>query len=363
VRRVGEPNRICFALGMEVSVSGGGGSRARDRTAKLLRALDRVATQLNAPEPAALALSASGYVTFLQGRWHDARTPLTTAEEWLRDRCVGATFVLSSVRTQLYRALMHLGELNELAKRVPQTLREDEEAGNHYAGLNFRGGPMVLLGLAADEPDRVRKELRDSSAKLTRHRFLVQHYYCLLSEAQIDLYRGDPLAALEGVKASWPGLRRSMLLRIQSIHVGVLDERARCAIAAAIVPGQPRAKLLAEAKRDIARLTQEDSVWARSLRPMLRASLAAAQGDEPAAVEHLKVAVEGFDATRMALHAASARWFLGHLTQDHALVSRAREWMAGQSIKDPGKMARTVGSGFSEEKRGTIRGRPAEGGR
>jgi hypothetical protein len=346
--RVGELNRICFALGMEVSLSATGGSESAERTANLLRSLEGVSSAISSPQATAFTIAAGAIATFLQGRWYEARGPLIDAEERLRDRCVGVTFILSSVRTQLYRALMHLGDLDELAKRVPPTLREDEEAGNHYSSLNFRGGPMVLLGLAADEPERVRRELRESSAKLTRRRFLVQHYYCLLSEAQIDLYSGDALAALEGLRASWPALRRSMLLRVQAIRVGLLDQRARCAVAAAIVPGQPRAKLLAEARGYLERLRREDNSWARSLTPMLRASLAAAHGDEALAIEQLKRAVDVFDDARMALHAASARWYLGQTTRDRALVERAREWMAGQSIKDARKMARTVGAGFPE---------------
>ena len=87
---------------------------------------------------------------------------------------------------------------------------------------------------------------------------------------------------------------------------------------------------------------------------MLRASLAAAQGDEARTIEQLNVAVEVFEGARMALHAACARWYLGQTTGDRELVGRAREWMAGQSIKDARKMARTVGAGFSEAKPGML---------
>src|SRR5439155_26251140 len=114
----------------------------------------------------------------------------------------------------LYRALMILGRLNELRERVPSVFREVEELGDRYSSINLRSSPMALLGLAADDPERVRADMEEVDRTLARGGFHIQHFSCLVGRAQLEMYRREPAQALARVRATWPALRQSLLLRV-----------------------------------------------------------------------------------------------------------------------------------------------------
>jgi len=66
----------------------------------------------------------------------------------------------------------------------------------------------------------------------SRQDFQVQHFMTLTAEAQIDLYRGDAVAAWQRVSDQWTGLRDAMLLHVEIVRIYMLHLRARCALAA-----------------------------------------------------------------------------------------------------------------------------------
>src|SRR5260370_34547418 len=84
--------------------------------------------------------------------------------------------------------------------------------------------------------------------------FHLQHFYSLLAEEQIDLYRDEARAAWERIRAQWPALARSLLLRIQLVRNEALHLRARCALAlTAQTRGSERQDFHAMAERDARR--------------------------------------------------------------------------------------------------------------
>jgi hypothetical protein len=346
----GDTDRIYRSLAMEVCFTSAGGSRTRRRTSELLASLKAMTAAGCTPVAEALTHVAEGYYHYFLGEWHQTHASLEQAEAGFRDRCVGVTFELNSTRLMLYRALTFSGELRELAERVPQAFREVEEQQDRYSSINLRASPNLYLGLAADEPTRVRAELDQATQWLPQKRFLVQHYFCIAAQAQVDLYVDDAARAFERISAAWPALKRSMLLRVQSIRLGALDTRARCAIAAAAVPGQPREALLAVAEGDLALIAREDNVLARSYAGLLRASLAVARGDAAGALVHAADAARVCDASSMSLHAAAARWLQGSLLGDggRELVDRARAHLEEQTVRAPRKMARIFISGIRD---------------
>jgi hypothetical protein len=337
--RAGDIHRIARALCMEVCFTAVGGGASRARTNHLIKELDAVVAQAGTPEAAALRAAALGYASYFVGDWRESRDQLALSEELLRDRCIGVTFELNSVRTMLYRVLAYLGDLRGLAERVPPAFREVEEQGDRYSSITLRASPMAILGLAADDPTRVRAEVQQAREWLPSGRFLLQNYYSMIADSQVDLYRGDAVAALEQVTSKWPALKKSMLLRVQSLRIAVLEQRARAAVAASYVPGQPRDALLALADRDRAAIAGDNHPRGRALAMMLGASIAAARGDVAAAKAQAVEAVRLFEEAYMALHATAARMFHGQLLGDDATVAAAEVWMTDQAIKSPRRMA------------------------
>jgi hypothetical protein len=197
---------------------------------------------------------------------------------------------------------------------------------------------MMLIGLVQGEPERVEREVGEATQWLAS-RFLVQHYFCLVAEAQIDLYRRDGARALARMTAAWPAMKRSLLLRVQSIRIAVTDQRARAALAAAAATdGQRRERLLARAERDAKRLLAERQGWATAVAEVVRAGIAHLRGDDVRCVQSLEKAIAGFDGLHMALHAAAACVRLATLVDDAEktpLRARAEACFDRRHVSDP----------------------------
>ncbi|HEY2509447.1 MAG TPA: hypothetical protein VGI39_01200, partial [Polyangiaceae bacterium] len=338
---IGDPPRASHALAMEVCFRSAGGRTAEARTAKLLAREWELAKQVNTPTALGMAHAATGYHHFMVGRWREAARALAEAEIFFRDRCVGYTFHLNSARTMLYRSYSFLGELRELAVRVPLVLHQARQQSDDYALVNLEAGPMIVLGLAEDEAHRTRDDLRRTSQRLPRGAFLVQHYYALCAECQIDLYEGDGAAALGRLDAAWPALRRSLLLRVQSVRVQMLEQRARSALSAALSRTSAQRDLLARAEATTKQIEREGVAWASAMAAALRAGMASAVGD-PKAPEAMKAAEALLEGCHMGLHAAACRYRRGALIGGSEGEDRMREAetrFKAEGVRNVAKMA------------------------
>jgi hypothetical protein len=338
---MGDPERVSRALAMEICFRSAGGSATHANAKALLVREWEIAQEVNTPESLAMAHTATGYVQYFVGEWSGAQRSLATAEELFRDRCVGATFQLNSARIMLYRVLAFRGDLKELAGRVPAALREVEQRSDHYSIVNMEAGPMTLLALADDAPDRVRDALGAVGERLPKGAFLVQHYFAVVAQCQLDLYGGNSAAALERLEATWPALRRSLLLRVQAILIATLEQRARVAITAFVSGASRRPDLLAIAEADARKLGRLKLEWATASSTMLRGAIAAAKGEREPALALLDEAARRFDALGMTFYAAACQRRAGELRGGEAgdAVRSADERMSERGVKRPDRMA------------------------
>jgi hypothetical protein len=339
--RLGDRVRVSRALAMEVCFRSTGGRKSEAQTAALLAKEWELAREVGTPEATAMAAAATGYHHFMVGRWRMAADSLVEAEATFRDRCVGVTFQINAVRSMLYRALASLGALRDLELRVPPVLREVEKQADQFAIANVRSGPMVLLGLRDDETPRVREELVQANAGLPRDTFLIQHYYVLLAECQLDLYTGDGAAALGRLHAAWPALRRSLLLRVQTVRVLLVEQRVRAALAAAVSPTSARSELLALAAQGTRALEGEKLPWSTAVATMFRGALAAARGDTATAAKTLEESEIQFGAIDMRLYAAACRRRRGELLagpEGELLVRDADARFEAEGTRNPQRM-------------------------
>jgi hypothetical protein len=346
--RAGDPHRIARALCMEVCFSSAGGASKLPRTKRLLGVARALADRLGTGEALGMAATATGYMHYFVGEWGPCAEWLARAEEHFRDRCIGFTFELNSVRTMMYRALGYHGDLRELASRVTAAYREASQQGDLYTRINLRGGPLALVGLVHDEAERVRRELEEAIEWLPKTRFLVQHYFCWIARTQVELYEGNGVAAHHDSEATWPVLRRSLLLHVESIRIAGLEQRGRSALAAAA--SNPEA--VAIAAKQAHALERIRLPWALGAAYLLRGGVAFARGDRAAALAHVDKAAQNYEAGEMRLHAAVARRRVGQLRggdEGRAIVSESEWWMTDQGVRNPLKLARIIAPGFGEE--------------
>ncbi len=349
--QAGEPYRVARALAMEGGYSATGGRRSAQRTESILRASLDLAERLGHPHAIALATLTSGIAASLEGRWKRAVVLCERADGILRDDCTGVAWERDTAALTSLNALIYLGRLNELSQRLPALQNDAQERGDLYASTFLPTRISYASRLAADQPERARREAREGIARWSHQGFQLQHYWTLLAEADITLYEGDGPAAWRLMSTQWAALERSLLLRVQYALLEALDRRSRSALAAAArVPTADREALLRAAERAARRMEQERTPWGDALAGLVRAGAAVARGNVDGARTWLTSAERGFVAADMALHAAAARWRRGQLIggpEGRVLVQDAQAAMAAERITNPASIVRMLSPDFS----------------
>jgi hypothetical protein len=340
--RVGEPHRIARALCFEGCQGSSAGGPSERYVARVVRAAERIAEQLDDPYLSAGVLLARGVAAYMLGQWKRGGELLERAGFIHRTQCTGAIFELNSSRLFSLWSLQFRGELAELGRRWPAVLKEALERGDRHMVTNLNTMLMSTLRLAADDPEGALATLRLALGQWTQRGVHVQHNEWFGAEIQIRLYRGDGAGAWDFLRTRYaPSLARSYLTRVQKIRIFFYERRARCALAAAacaVAPGP----LLRAAERDARRLDREGMPWSRALAYPIRAGVAAARGDRSLAEALFAKAVSELEAVDMNLYAASSRRRLGEMLggdEGRAQVEAADLWMTKQTIQNPARMA------------------------
>ncbi len=367
----GDPLRISLAESMEAAFVASAGASQRSQAAELARDALALANRVNNPQAVALATMTVGACAYMVGEWRRAAARCHEADVMLGRMCTGVPWQTATTRRFWMSALLRLGEYSELARCLPEFLRDASDRGNLYASTDFRGR-LNLLWLVQGDPAGARADLEDVMSHWSSSGWHVQHWNALHARVQIDLYEGDPAAALARLEDNWGHISRSLVLRVEVIKIDALESRARARLAriARAPPPQTsdRAELrkrerdLRAIERDIASLESLRVAWAEPHVAALRAGLAEARGERSEALAGLRSAIGGYELVEMLGLANAARRQLGLLLDDstgRTLVEQADAWMRSQGVRDPARFARTFVTGFAPQSAVTHTGEPA----
>lgn len=345
--RSGEIYRVARAMSFEVGQIAARGGSAERRAREMADRVQALAQRSGNPHAIGLAIWARGLSAYLLGHWKQAVGLLERAIEILRDQCTGVTWELNIAHRFMLSALMFLGEMAEVSRRVPQLLSVALEQGNLFAATDLRTR-MNPVWLAADDPDRARDEVISALSTWPREGFHLQHYTAMVALTQIEMYTGDTEVAWRHVEGQVKPLVKSMLMRFQGLRIEATHLRARLALSSAI--GVNRESRLKTAGKLAQQLIDERMAWSDPLAALIRAGLAHRRGDNRKAAEMASLAIEGFEVTDMKLYAAAARRRMGEITggeRGAELIAESEEWMRRQQIKNPATFADMLAPGFS----------------
>ncbi|HUQ08554.1 MAG TPA: AAA family ATPase [Kofleriaceae bacterium] len=337
----GEPRRVARSLAAEAAFAATNGKRASERIEKLLTDAAELAARHDDPYGRAWTMAAGGIAAFLLGRWREARERCEQAERELRASCVGASWEISTTQIFGFRARVQLGELRGLDAHLEQLVSEARARGDLLAPSHLLGGHAHVVALAADDPERARRDSRDSLSRWARSGYRVPHAFDLWAMTQTDLYIGDAAMAWKRVEDGWPALRASRLMRVELIRLFMTNTRARAAIAAAS-QGIDVARTVKIATEAAALLEREPARWARPYAAMVRAGLAGVTGDQAERARLLAVAADGFASGDMVLASISARLRRGVAlggAEGAAQKALAIAELRDRTVKQPEKLA------------------------
>jgi eukaryotic-like serine/threonine-protein kinase len=337
--RAGEPYRLARSLAWEAVLTSASGWKSAKRARSLLDRADELAQRANEPHAYGMVSLASGWAAFLQMRQPDALGHGRNAERIFRDQCTAAWWELSTTRTMIAWALVHCGNVNELARVTPAYVNDARDRGDLATLTNLGAVATPYLRLAADEPDGARQQI-DEAAALWRHKGVhIQHVALLFSRLSLALYVGEGEAAWHCISVAWSSLRRSMQLHNQVARVVMRDLRARSAIAASVARAD--SLLLTHAESDARRIRRESAPWAAPFADRIIAGVASARRNQDAAVPYLEKATAGFEALQLTLHAAACRRRLGQIVggdKGQGLIADAERCMRSEHVRDVGRM-------------------------
>lgn len=337
--QAGEPLRICRTLAGEVAFSAVGGTRSRRRTDRLLHTARTLAERLDQPHVRGTVAMTAGIAAYLGGRFREAHEASDAAESILR-RCPEGAWDLVNAQIFGLAAQVYLGELAAVGRRVAPLLREAEGRGNLYLLASLRGGPTLLHTLARGAVDEAAASIADADRRWPARG--VQRYWQLQARCNLDLYRGQPDAALARLEREWSDL--GTLLRVQLVRVEAHHLRARCLLATA----GPTHRIAADARA----IAAEQTPWGDPLAALVRAGLAVRAGEPARAIHHLAAAAAAFDAAHMGLYAAAARRRRGELltasgsSEGSRWQTSADAWLRAQDVADIPRLLATLAPGF-----------------
>jgi len=309
-----------------------------------------LAKSVGNPHAIAVSILADGFHATTSGEWKRALLSSEQALTMLRDHGAGLTWEMNMAQNLVIWALMYLGELGEVSRRVPALLADARSRGNLYLATELCTRSNYAW-LAVDEPDEGERETIQSIARWSHSGFHRQHYSAMLARVQTALYRNDPEAGWRLLDEQEPMFRRSFLPRVQVLRIEARFMRARCALALAARTKNSH-RFLSVARDAARRIARERMRWSDPIALLLRAGVAHLEGRIPLAVRHLHDAADRFERADMKMYLAATRFRIGALQKDargHDLYRQAEQWMAAQHIKNPTKMNRVLAPGFTDK--------------
>jgi len=349
--KAGEPFRVARAMAFETAQSVSPGGRTRERGLLLAERAQELAQRVGHPHAIGLSIWAGGIAAYLGGQWKRGAELCERSAEILRDQCTGVAWELGMAQRFMLSALLYLGEVGEVARRVPSLLATALDQGNLFFATDLRTR-MNLVWLAADDPDGARAQVIEALKAWPHEGFHLQHYSAMLALTQLELYTNDADVAWKHLQGQWKLLQKSMLLHNQVLRIEAMHLRGRAALGSAgnsgLSAGEKESRLKT-AEKVVQRIAKERVLWADGFVGMLRAGIAHYRGDRSSVIALLTRATENFEHADMNLYAAAARRRLGEIVggeRGQELITDADAWMERQKIKNPEKLTRMLAPGF-----------------
>ena len=175
----GEPYRLARAMALE-SMARAAYPSGRALSRRLVDQSKELAKSVGHADAIGLSRLADAMMAIAVGQWKSALTLSEDALAFLRDQCVGVTWELNMAQNVVIWALMYLGELGEVSRRVPPLVAAARRSGNLYIATELCTRSNYVW-LAADDPDEGERVTIESIGRWSHTGFHRQHYSAMLA--------------------------------------------------------------------------------------------------------------------------------------------------------------------------------------
>jgi hypothetical protein len=328
--RTGDRLRFATALCLEVSVSALDGVPAQKRTRRIIEQARALAEGLGRREIDAALTTAEGAAALLEGRWVDAWTRFSEAEQQFGESALGHSAMRTNAQYLRMMSLFWMGRSGVAAAQLPSMLREMEQRG-HLMGWTWLKLVEMWTLLWSGQLEDAKGCAAQVRGRLSSRGFQLQRWYLEFGEVCTRVFERDGEAAWRHAHASWPLFRQGFASQVQRMTARWV--RSNAALARAVESPSVRPAMLAEARGLARRVDGEDVPWARAIARSMNASIASMSGDHDTALRLLTEAEPLLENSHFEAVVEAVRYFRGRMMggdAGRALVERAEAWMAHQ---------------------------------
>src|SRR5262249_24756929 len=150
--------------------------------------------------------------------------------------------------------------------------------GDLYAQTTLWLRAGYVARLLQDNPSEALQGIKGAMSRWSQRQLFLQHYWCMLTECEIALYRGDGAGAWSLIEERWAPVEASHMLRSHYMRLEAYHLRSRAALASG---------RLALAEADARRMRREGAAWGTAHATAIGGAIALQRGDKQAAIAQL----------------------------------------------------------------------------
>lgn len=314
-RQVGDRVRYLRALCAEAAWAACSGSSARERADE---ALARAAAVLPSPPPSRLRGEfelATAISEFHLGDFPRGRLAVERALAALDADSLGAQFELRQARAYASWLAWLTGDYATLARRTPAWAAQARDLGDRFALTLLTTDVCIAAWLLADDIVTAERQLDEAERTWSDVDAPMQRWLIASARVQLELYRGDPGAALAALEPALVAARRGGLHQVETLRVFMLHLELRTALALAAAAPRPggdahleRALYLERATSLRQHLASIPTPWAQALAALGNATCLELAGHLEPARRAYATAERALTSAGLAGYAGAAAW-------------------------------------------------------
>src|SRR5262249_20502359 len=149
--KAGEPERLVYSLALAACTYSVSSARGEKKASRLLEACRSIVEKNSSSRSKGVAALGEGIAAFSTGQWRRAIERLRTAETLISHSGAGLNWELATVHFILKQTQVIVGQHAEVARCLPELLKQAEDRGDLFLLNSLRGYVVPTLHLVADQ--------------------------------------------------------------------------------------------------------------------------------------------------------------------------------------------------------------------
>jgi eukaryotic-like serine/threonine-protein kinase len=342
---VGEPKRVLIALCREANYIAVSGKSNNSYHNKIIHVIKSLLKRVNYPVSLGYVEGANAYRHYMKGDWHQAynyaKKSISVFEE-------GQSFYWEKAQMNfvVLWSLFYMGRLADMSKIGKNLLNDALDRDDLHAAMGDLLGLNNIIFVNMDGPEKAKENTDAIISKWSVKGYHLQHFWHLLSSAQLDFYNGEGVRAHTRIKDDWKNIKKSLLLLVPSVRNEALFLRARSSLEMARNSnGSSRAAFLKRAHKDTKRLSSVGLPWTKAFATFLHGDNVLLKGQDDQGIMLFKKAILQLEQQEMMLYVASAKYKLGNIIggdEGDVLITEADAYYKSQNVSSPHCLSRML---------------------